>query len=222
MRKWRYLAYLFIVVILIAGFAGTTVTVSRAADSSTSSIVIGRLTGTIHPLPGFFYMNDMLDISEIEIEGFRVVDTKGGRKASIRPGRNGYFAKKLDPGTYTLRRNRRDRPNYKDNNYIDIVTFDIGSDELFNLGTIELVFDGPPTEYFAPAGGTVRGEYLYSYRYRRAPGSEGYRVPLARFQAKRSKQYAALRDNLRESGDAVTSEPDSSMIVLVDSAHDSI
>ena len=222
MCKWRYLTYLSTAVILIAGFAGTTVTVSRAADSEAPSIVIGRITGTRHPLPGFFYMNDMLDISEIEIGGFRLVDTKGVRKASIRPGRNGYFFKKLAPGTYTLRRFRKDRPNFRGDRYIDIITFDIGPDELVNLGTIGLILDGPPTEDFSSAGDTDRGEYLYSYRYKRGRESESFKEPLAKFQAKKPKVFARLRENLRENRDAVTSGPDSSLIVLIDSPHDSI
>lgn len=216
----RFLVLLTAVFIL-AGYWGPVVSASKAAAPGDSSTVIGLLTGTRYPLPGFFYMNDMMDISEIEILGFQLVNAQGARKAVIRPDGSGYFAKKLDPGTYTLRRFRKDRSNYKDIKYINIITFNVGPGELVNLGTIRLVLDGPPTEDFFPAGGTIRGEYLYSYRYRRMSGNEANSTPLAKFQAKQSKAYARLQNNIREVKNAVTSEPDSSLMILEDSSHDS-
>ena len=220
MMKWKNVAYLLIGVVLIAGCAGTLSNVSKSADPATSSIVIGRLTGTIHPLPGFFYMSDVADVDKIEILDFQIVSEDGLVEGFFRPDSRSYFAKELPPGTYTVRRHRRDRPYYRGDKYINIVTFHLDPGMLVNLGTIQLVLEGPPQEYYYSTGYEDKGEYTYSYHYNRVSGDESYSAPLARFRKKRPDVYERYLNRIQKNMDVITSKFDSSLFVLVDSPHD--
>jgi len=220
MLKCKNVACLLMGVMLIAGCAGTISNVSRSADPATTSIVIGRLTGTRHPLPGFFYMNDMMDVKEIEILDFQIVSEDGLLGGFFRPDSRSYFAKELPPGTYTLRRHRRDRPYYRGDKYINIVTFHLDPGMLVNLGTIQLTLEGPPQEYYYSTSYMDKGEYTYSYHYERMSGDESYSAPLARFKKKRPDAYERFLNRIQKNMDVITSKFDSSLFVLVDSTHD--
>ncbi len=220
MRKWKYLTYLLTGAILIAGCAGAIGNVSKSADPSTSSIVIGRLTGTRHPLPGFFDMNDTVGISEIEILDFQIVSADGLVEGFIRPDTKSYFAKEIAPGTYILRRHRKDRPRYRGDKYINIVTFRVEPGTLVNLGTIQLILEGPPQEDYYSVGTSAKGEYIYSYHYERMSGEESYNAPLARFTRKRPDVYDRYLNRIQENRDDITSEFDSSFFVLIGGTDD--
>ncbi len=220
MRIAERLTILLAAGFIIAGCSTPGMNVSRSAVPSGTSIVIGQLTGTRHPLPGFFYMNDMMDVSEIEILGFQVVSDDGSDVALLRPDSRSYFAKELSPGTYTIRRHRRDRPDYYAERYIDIITFRIKPGQLVNLGTIMLVLDGPPSEYYYSVTYMDKGEYIYSYHFRRMRGKDSYRMPLERFRVKRPRVYEQFKGNIVQNTDPVTSEPDRSEKILIDSSHD--
>ncbi len=217
MLKWKKVAYLLIGVVLIAGCAGTLSNVSKSADPATSSIVIGRLTGTIHPLPGFFYLSyTSTNESEVEILGYRLVGDTGDVEGIIRPGSKGYFFKELAPGTYTIRRIRSDRLRHRDKKHIDILTFNVEQGQFVNLGTIRLVLEGIPDETYYPQGSFNIGEYIYRYHYERATEDTGWSAVLSRFRQKRPEVYERFRGNSVRSNAAVTKEPDTSKIVLRD------
>ena len=220
MMKWKNVAYLLIGVVLIAGCAGTLSNVSKSADPSTSSIVIGRLTGTIHPLPGFFYMSDVADVDKIEILDFQIVSEDGLVGGFFRPDSSSYFAKEIQPGTYTLRRHRRDRPSYRGNKYINIVTFRIEPGTLVNLGTIQLILEEPPQEDYYSLGIGAKGEYIYNYHYEKMSGKESYDAPLARFRQKRPDVYNRYLNRMQENRDEVTTEFDSSFFVITGGTHE--
>jgi hypothetical protein len=220
MLKWKNVAYLLMSVMLGAGCAGTISNVSRSADPATSSIVIGHLTGTRHPLPGFFYMVDVAYVEKIEILDFQIVSEDGLVKGFFRPDTRSYFAKEIPPGTYTLRRHRRDRPSYQGDKYINIVTFRVEPGTLVNLGTIKLILEGPPQEDYYSIGNRERGKYIYSYHYERMSGGEAYKAPLARFRQKRPDVYDRYLNRMQENRDEVTSEFDSSFFELIGSTMD--
>ena len=85
MNRYRtmIIAGLFIMMLI-----PTTVKVSSAAEDSH---VVGRLTGTIQPIPGYFSRSNKLiaDNYNPEFLGFRFVNSQTGKKVKMRPDSNG-------------------------------------------------------------------------------------------------------------------------------------
>jgi hypothetical protein len=181
------------------------------------SHVIGRLTGTQRELPGYFRNNmrlHELGIDHVEFYGFRLLRMEDGKKFLLRPNHDGYFHQDLPGGEYTLTRKRNDRPGYKEPKTIDIMSFEVEPGTLVNLGTLNIVLSGEPSEsLFALANGT-RGKYIYSYHYEREPGDSAFGGPLNWFLRKKPGIGAGFGERIVRENSAVTDEGDGSKVVL--------
>jgi hypothetical protein len=181
------------------------------------SHVTGRLTGTQRELPGYFRNNmrlHELGIDQVEFYGFRLLRMEDGKNFLIRPNHDGYFHQDLPGGEYTLTRKRNDRPGYKEPKTIDIMSFEVEPGTLVNLGTLNIVLSGEPSEsLFSLAHGT-RGKYIYRYHYEREPGDIAFDGPLNWFMGKKPGIGAGFGERIVREGAAVTVEGDGSKVVL--------
>ena len=205
-------AFFIVVVFLSMGW------VPGMAQAADKSYVIGRITGTYQNLPGYFSHNpDYLFLGqtdEVEFPGFRLLRVEDGKKFLIRPSHMGYFYQDLPGGRYTLTRKRNDRPDYRERKMIDIMSFEVGSGALVNLGTMNIILDGEPHESLWWGQHYTRGTYTYGYRYERDPGESGYSGPLKWFTEKKSKIAASFGDRVVRVSTAPTDEKDGSQVVL--------
>ena len=207
-----------IVVILIVLFLSLGVA-PGPAQSSDDSYVIGRITGTFQELPGYFHRNiNMMtrSIDAVEFTGFRLIRVQDGKKFLIRPDYDGFFYQKLPGGSYTLVRKRTDRPSYKEPKTIDIMSLQVESGTLVNLGTVQIILDGEPHESLRSSRSSVEGTYIYRYRYEKDPGDSGYDLPGTWFGKKKSRIVADFGDRIVLEGSAITSEEDGSKVFLRD------
>jgi hypothetical protein len=177
----RMMVLILMVLAVTALFTGT-------AFSNDSSYVIGRITGTQRPLPGYFENNMRLaarGIDRVEFYGFRLIRKTDGETFLLRPTHEGFFYQKLPGGTYTLTRKRNDRPDYRRPKTLDILTFDVDPGTLVNLGTIDLVLEGEPEAKVMHRQKVVKGTFIYRYRYERSVGDQGFLSPLGWFSGKK-------------------------------------
>ena len=189
----------------------TTVKVSSAAEDSH---VVGRLTGTIQPIPGYFSRSNKLiaDNYNPEFLGFRFVNSQTGKKVKMRPDSNGYFSKSLGPGTWVLERHRNDRVDGDVPKVFQIMTFDVPEGSLVNLGTIRIVLDGEPKETLFVRGGSDSGTYIYTYHYERAGGSDDFSWPVDNFKRKDAKAFEQYKNSIVEIKESITTEKDGSKV----------
>jgi hypothetical protein len=201
-------------VILIISFG----LVPSKALSSGDSIVIGRISGTYQPLPGYFYHNpDFLGsggIDAVEFPGFRLLRAEDDKRFLIRPNHKGYFYQDLPGGTYTLTRKRNDRPDYKLSRTIEIIRFEVKTGTLVNLGTLNIVLEGKPDESLFHLGNTTRGRYIYNYSYERDSSANAYSRPLNWFRGKKRDVAASLGERVVQVDAAPTREKDGSRVTL--------
>lgn len=203
-------------IILIASLMGlllipSTAKVSLAAEDSH---IVGRLLGTVHPLPGFFRNNNTLVANNDypEFLGFRFVNSQSGKKTNMRPDSNGYFSKSLEPGTWVLERFRKDRPSGDAVKVFEIMTFDVPERALVNLGTIRIVLEGEPQETFRIRAGEQKGTYIYTYNYERSGSADDFSWPIDNLKRKQSKIFEEYQSNIVDVNEPVTTQTDSSMI----------
>lgn len=187
--------------------------VSYAAEES---VVIGRLFGSTQPLPGFFRANMILLANNVypEFLGYRFVNTQTGKKIKMRPDGIGFFLKSMEPGTWTFERFRKDRPVDSGPDVIEIMTFDVPEGSLVNLGTIIIVLEGEPTEQLRVKKNWQEGAYVYTYRYFLSDSAEDNKWPIDNLERKKPKVLAEYNDNVVEVKDPITSDLDSSRIIL--------
>jgi hypothetical protein len=187
------------------------------AFSSSDSYVIGRIIGTYQPMPGYFYKHPYAlatGFGEVEFTGFRLVRKEDGKKFTIRPNNNGFYYQKLPGGEYTLTRKRTDRPNYKTQKTIDVLSFGVKTDTLVNLGTIKLIVNDKPHESLSFSNSGAKGKYSYTYKYERKPGADTFNMPLDWFRQKKSKIAARFENRVELENGAPTGEWDGSRVVL--------
>jgi len=190
----------------------------RLATSGAESHVIGRITGTFQPLPGYFYKNPyMITMSkdEVEFTGFRLMRTEDGKRFLIRPNHEGFFHQGLPAGEYTLTRKRTDRPHHKEPKTIDIVGFEVKPGALVNLGTINILVNGKPLESLRSSQHRSKGTYIYSYRYEREPGDRAHDAPLNWFTKKKPSAADAYKDPVVREDAVPTSGTDGSKVILM-------
>lgn len=208
MNRYRtmIIAGLFIMMLI-----PTTVKVSSAAEDSH---VVGRLTGTIQPIPGYFSRSNKLiaDNYNPEFLGFRFINSQTGKKVKMRPDSNGYFSKSLGPGTWVLERHRNDRVNGDVPKVFQIMTFDVPEGSLVNLGTIRIVLDGEPKETIFVRGGSDSGTYIYTYHYERGGGSDDFSWPVDNFKRKDAKAFEQYKNSIVEIKESITTEKDGSKV----------
>ncbi len=213
-KTGNFLMTVITVMVLAASYTGP-------AFAAEQSYFILRLNGTVQPLPGMSSGNvDLMANNEKpEFFGFRVVNSQSGKRLRIRPGHSGYYARSLGPGTWTLERDRKDRPD-KGDRVIRILTFEVPEGSLVNLGTIDIVLDDKPKENLMikpdPFTGGVRttGIYTYTYRYERAGGADDFTWPVNTLKKRKSKIYEQYQDNIVEVKEPVTPDTDGSRIKL--------
>jgi len=204
----------FLIVIFLAVGLGLA-TVEAGPDSD--SYVIGRITGTHQELPGHFHNSTLLSgqgIDEVEFNGFHLLREENGKSYLIRPNLEGYFYQDLPGGRYTLMRKRTDRPDHREPKTIDLVNLEVPSGTLINLGTIQLILDGPPRESLRLWQNGARGEYTYTYRYEREAGDSAYAKPLSWFTDKKPAVISNFRDEVLRETTQPTSVKDGSKVTL--------
>jgi hypothetical protein len=171
-------------------FIAATLPAAAVGDNPSAeneAVVIGRLTGTLHDPPRSFAGNTFTsgrDRGSVEFRGFRLVRHGDGGSFAIRPGRSGYFSQKLPPGEYDLVRKRRDRPSSAEDRQIRILTFVVPPGSLVNIGTMDIVLEGPPEETLYRSKSRQRGKYIYYYKYQRSRGKEAMSAPLEWYSGK--------------------------------------
>ena len=205
------------IAVLIIVMSLTITLVPQIVYSASESYVIGSITGTHRELPGYYYRHPYLLASgrdEVEFVGFRLINVENGKKYRIRPNHLSYFYQGLPGGEYTLTRKRNDRPNYKEPKIIDIFRFTVEPGTIVNLGTMDIVLDGKPSESLSTLGKKERGTYIYIYSYERERGDEAYEKPLDWFRRKKSKAVAGLGDRIVNVDTGTTSEKDGSKVVI--------
>jgi len=203
------------ILFLIAGVG----LIPSQARSEGGSYVIGRIQGTHQPLPTWFRGSESLSrqgIEEVELMGFNLLRKTDGKKFFIRPNQEGYFRQALPGGDYTLIRERRDKPNYKEENRIDILEFNVPPGSLVNIGTIDLVFQGKPEESLWDTSWGTQGTYIYHYGYGRKTGAESYTGPLDWFKSRKPKIARELASTARKVQTLPATTKDSSKVVLED------
>ncbi len=205
---------LYLGVLLLMTGTGLAPAPGRASDGSH---VIGRIAGTRQPLPVYFHGTDSMErqgIEEVEFTGFRLVRKEDGKKYAIYPNREGFFHKALMQGHYSLIRDRRDRPAYREEGTIVILEFDAPSGTVVNLGTLDLVLSGKPSEFLGTYGRTTRGKYIYRYGYERRGGPLAYQEPLEWFGKRKPGIVEKTGSRVLEVEDAPAPAQDSSEVVL--------
>lgn len=169
------------------------------ARTSSESIVIGRLMGTLHKPPHTLLGNSPTvggDRGSVEFRGFRLI-REDSETFAIRPLRDGYFQQTLAPGRYSLVRQRRDRPSYTEDKTITILTFNVPENSLVNLGTLDIVLQGEPREIrYRPSRLQAKGTYIYRYRYERVSGEEAMSAPLEWFREKETAIFGQYADKI--------------------------
>lgn len=187
----------------------STVKMSLAAEESHA---VGRLTGTVQPLPGFFSRNDTLIAKRYypEFLGYKFVNSQSGKKVKFRPDSNGHFSKSLGSGTWILERHRNDRVSGDVPKVFKIMSFDVPAGSLVNLGTIRIVLEGDPKETFTSRGGQDTGTYIYTYHYKRDGGTEDYSWPVDNLKKKDSGVFEKYQNAIVEVKEPVTKERDGS------------
>lgn len=189
----------------------TTVPVHPASDGA--SVLIGSLKGTLHEPPRSFLGNSPQvggARGSVEFKGFKLVGRDNGKEFSIRPLRDSFFRQTLPPGEYDLVRKRRDRPSYKEDKSIRILTFTVPENALVNLGTLKIVLEGPPDESLFSAFEGSKGTYTYRYRYERTSGTDAMNAPLEWFSGKHPGAAAQYTREIVEITDTPTNAIDSS------------
>jgi len=213
----RYLTHFVTGVVVVMLVLSSTGMAFAAEDS----YIVGRLLGTVQPLPQFFQTSTYLMTQNFypEFRFFRIVNSQSGKKININPLRsNGYFAKSLEPGTWVLERQRKDSPGEDRGKIIEIMTFEVPEGSLINLGTLQVVLDGEPKEKLRPRGGGTDGEYIYTYHYERTDGATDMAWPVDNLKKKKSKVFDKYQDNLVDISEPVTTETDTSKILIQDSS----
>jgi len=192
-------------------FVPATVDISFAAQDS---VVIGRLPGTIQPLPLNFSRSDRLIAKDYHpaFLGFRFVNSQSGKKVKMRPDSKGYFSKSLGPGTWVLERYRKDRLSGDVPKEFKIMTFDVPEGSLVNLGTIQIVLDGEPEERLLGSGGFSKGIYTYTYRYERSGDLDGFSWPVDNLKKKDSDAFEHYQSSIVEIKEPLTTEKDGSKV----------
>jgi hypothetical protein len=199
----RCLVFLLIAVAVVLAVTSFTGTVFAAQDS----YFILRLNGTVQPLPGMSSGNvDLMANNDYpEFYGFRVVNSQSGKRLLV--------------GTWTLERDRRDRPD-KGEKIIRILTFEVPPGSLVNLGTIDIVLEGDPKEIIRDkpdmytGGIRTTGIYTYSYHYERPGAADDFTWPVNTLKERKSKIYEQYQGSIVEVKEPVTSDPDGSRIKL--------
>lgn len=188
------------------------------AFAADEAYVIGRITGTYRDLPGYFFRNTYMlsqGMDYVEFYGFRFVSSRNDASFLIRPNHQGYFYQKLPGGEYTLTRKRADRPGYREPGTIEILSFEVEAGSLVNLGTINLILEGKPSEsLFLLGGGGTRGRYIYSYHYERETGDGSFHNPLGWFTDRKRKVAGILKDKTYSVNANPTLSKDSSELIL--------
>jgi hypothetical protein len=195
----------------------TLVLVPSQALSTGDSIVIGRITGTFQELPSYFFQNPYIvpaGMDDVEFTGFRLVRVDNGKKFLIRPNHKGFFYQRLLGGKYTLVRKRTDRPGYKEPKSIDIMSFEVRSAALVNLGTVKIVIEGKPKESLRSMPNSAKGTYTYRYSYVREHGERAYNAVNSWFINKKPSTAAVYDDSVVIVDAAPTSDTDGSKKVL--------
>ncbi|MCJ7500836.1 hypothetical protein MUP29_11335 [bacterium] len=180
------------------------------------SYVLGSILGTRNEIPGDFAFNEALaakGIEFVEFYGFKLVRAKDGKKFTVRPNRNGYFLQELTPGSYTLIRERKDRPDRSSDKTIELLQLKVDQGFLVNLGTLEIILDGKPDEQLSGVR-TYKGVYTYKYTYARVGGDEAYESPLEWLRETKPDLVAGFGGNVTQVDQAPTREPDGSKITL--------
>ena len=207
---------------IVAFITAVLISISpNPAIAAEDSYFILRLNGTVQPLPGMSSGNTDLMANNLQPEflGFRIVNSQSGKRLLVRPGHSGYYGRKLGSGTWTLERDRKDRPD-KGDKVIRILTFEVPEGSLVNLGTINIVLDGKPTERIMDrpdrytGGVRTTGIYTYSYRYERPGSPDDFTWPVNTLKERKSKVYDQYQDNIIQVKEAVTSGTDGSRIKL--------
>ena len=184
---------------------------------SDRSVVIGSLKGTLHKPPHSFLGNSPQvggDRGSVEFQGFKLVERDNGKTFSIRPLGDSFFRQTLPPGEYNLVRKRRDRPSYKEDKSLRILTFTVPENSLVNLGTLEIVLEGPPDESLFPSYRGRKGRYIYHYRYERMRGADAMKAPLEWFSGKNPDAVTGYTGGVVEVADTPTDTIDSSRFLL--------
>jgi len=190
---------------------------SPAQGFSDGSYVIGRITGTQKPLPGFFENNSRLmarGTDRVEFTGFRLVREDDNRKYLIRPNHEGFFYQALPGGTYSLTRKRTDRPDYRQPENIDILRFEVQPGTLVNMGTIDILFEGEPEESLRLYQKGARGTYIYTYHYERDSSDISHSSPLQWFKAKKPGIVSGYEESTVREDAALTSGQDGSRVYI--------
>lgn len=210
----RYRTF-FILGIMVFLLIPSTVKVSSAAEDS---VVIGRLLGTVQPLPLYFSRSDRLIANRYQPEflGFRFFNSQSGKKVKVHPDGSGYFSKSLAPGTWVFERYRKDRLSGDVPKEFKIMTFDVPEESLVNLGTIRVVVDGEPEERLLGSGGQSKGIYTYTYHYERAGEADGFSWPIDKFKKKKSDAFEKYQGSIVQIKEPVTTEKDGSKIRITE------
>jgi len=189
---------------------------ARVALADENSHFVGRLLGTVQPLPGFFRSNVTREVRNQtpEFRGFRIVNSKSGRRINIRPDNNGFFSNSLEPGNWVFERNRRDRPSRDIPAVLQIMTFDVPERSLANLGTIRIVLEGDPSETLALGRRRDQGTYIYTYTYERGEGEDDFTWPLDNLKRRNSAIFEKFRNNIVDIKEPITAETDTSRFVI--------
>ena len=156
----------------------------------------------------------MEGIDRVEFRGFRLVRDGDSKSFIIVPRHSGFFYQELPAGHYTLKRLRRDRPGYRERKTIDILRFEVLSDSITHLGTLNLVLEGKPHESLRLRSNSSKGTYIYRYRYERETGEGAYDAPLDWFQGKKPDIKEEFSDRTFLVETAPTDVVDGSKVVL--------
>ena len=185
--------------------------------SGDSSVVVGSLKGTLLEPPRPFLGNSPQiggSRGSVEFKGFMLIGRDNGQRITIRPLLSSFFSKTVPPGEYDLVRERQDRPSGSEDRSIRILTFTVPENSLVNLGTLELILEGPPDSSVRRGGRDPRGTYIYRYRYERRAGAEAMKAPLEHFFGEGSNVAAQFAGGIVEVTAAPTDKIDSSRLVL--------
>ena len=192
-------------------------TVPIHTRSGNSSFLVGSLKGTLHEPPHSFLGNSPQvggNRGSVEFHGFRLIRRDDGKTFLIRPLGDSFFQQILPPGVYDLVRERRDRPSYKEDESVRILTFTVPENSLVNLGTLEIILEGPPDESLFRPSTAPKGTYTYHYRYKRTMGADAMEAPLEWFSEKNPDAAAGYTGGVVEVTNSPTDTIDSSRFTL--------
>lgn len=185
----------------------------QAAEAEVDSHVVGRLLGPVQSRSPDFGNGTIKTARgrSLEFPGFRLINSRSGKKINIRPDSNGYFSKSLEPGSWTLERFRKDRPDNKRDEIITIVAFDALAGSIINMGTILIVVDDKK-ERLRIKKYSTEATLVFTYHYERPGSSDDFSWPLENLRRKTPQVLENYRDNVVELTDPVTTDPDSSRV----------